>query len=105
MTELRIRVRGIIKDRLEQIKKDTGQSINAIVINALYRQLIIDKVIKYWELDNIVKPDPHYETINKLPEDFSDVDTTSQEFINARQGGGTVVMWTKEDEKPRGNKC
>ena len=71
MTELRIRVRGIIKDRLEQIKKDTGQSINAIVINALYRQLIIDKVIKYWELDNIVKPDPHYENINKLPEDMN----------------------------------
>ena len=99
ITELRIRVRGIIKDRLEQIKKDTGQSINAIVINALYRQLIIDKVIKYWELDNIVKPDPHYETINKMPDEaielnkFCDGDSCEVDYSKKRHGsvGGHIL--------------
>ena len=90
-------MRGIIKDRLEQIKKDTGQSINAIVINALYRQLIIDKVIKYWELDNIVKPDPHYENINKLPEDlkFCDGDKCEIEY----------PPWGGEAKAQKGDKC
>ena len=87
---------------MEQIKKDTGQSINAIVINALYRQLIIDKVIKYWELDNIVKPDPHYENINKLPEDVIEL-TTTDNFTE------TEMKYIKQPYidliKKKGDKC
>jgi len=69
MTELRIRVKDTIKDKLEQLKEKTGLSINYYVNYAIVKQLIMDKLLKHWEYMDMSKPDPHYEVYNKLPED------------------------------------
>ena len=70
MTELRIRVKDVIKSRLEELKDLTGLSINYYVNYAIVKQLIMDRILKGWEFENMAKKDPHYENINKLPEDL-----------------------------------
>ena len=70
MTELRIRVKPLVKERLEKLKEKTGLSINYYVNYAVVKQLLLDSIIKHWEYENMAKKDPHYENINKLPEDL-----------------------------------
>ena len=67
MTELRIRVKDKIKDFLEEIKEERGFSINFQVNFAIFKYLILDVRVPYWKLDD--RPDPHYETINKMPDE------------------------------------
>ena len=71
MTEIRIRVKPIIKDSLEELKEKTGFSINFQVNLAIYKYLILDLKVPYWKLDD--RPNPHYAEINKLPEDSKEV--------------------------------
>ena len=68
MTELRIRVKEVVKNRLEELKIKTGLSINYYVNYAIVKQLILDSILKYWEVDD--RPDPHYEYDNKLPDEL-----------------------------------
>ena len=70
MTELRIRVKDVIKDRLEELKKEAGLSINYYVNYAIVKQLMLDKILRYWELDD---KKPQYENIVKFPEEAKDV--------------------------------
>jgi len=80
LTELRIRVKDTIKDKLEQLKNKTGLSINYYVNYAIVKQLIMDKLLLHWEYDNMIKTDPHYEVYNKLPEDAKYCDGDSCEI-------------------------
>ena len=82
MTELRIRVKPLVKERLEELKKKTGLSINYYVNYAVVKQLLLDKIIKHWEYNNITKPDPHYEYINKMPDEvkFCDGDSCEVDY-------------------------
>ena len=66
--EIRIRVKPIVKELLEDNKEKYGFSINFQVTWAIYKYLVIDTNAPLWKLDD--RPDPHYETINKLPEDL-----------------------------------
>ena len=52
---------------LEANKKKYGFSFNFQINFAIFKYLILDSRIPYWKLDD--RPDPHYEDINKLPED------------------------------------
>ena len=79
-SEIRIRVKPIIKEKLVKLKEKTGLSINYYVNYAVVKQLLLDSILKLWEYDNIYKPDPHYETINKLPEDLKFCDGDSCEM-------------------------
>ena len=56
-----------------QLKEKTGLSMNHYINYAIVKQLIMDKLLLYWEYDNMTKKDPHYETINKLPENMKEV--------------------------------
>ena len=51
MIELRIRVKPIIKDKLVKMKDKTGLSINFQINFALFKYLILDVKVPYWELD------------------------------------------------------
>ena len=77
-SELRIRVKPVIKEQLELIKKRTGLGLNFQVNFAIFKYLLLDLKIPYWKLDP--RPDPHYETINKLPEDLKFCDGDSCEM-------------------------
>lgn len=66
-SEIRIRVKPIIKEMLESNKEKYGFSINFQVNFAIFSYLIIDTKVPYWKLDD--RPDPHYETINKMPDE------------------------------------
>ena len=66
-SEIRIRVKPNVKEMLEANKEKYGFSINFQVTWAIYKYLVIDTNAPLWKLDS--RPDPHYETINKLPED------------------------------------
>ena len=74
-SELRIRVKPNVKEMLETIKNDRGFSINFQVNFAIFKYLVLDAKVPLWKLDD--RPDPHYETINKLPEE-------TKEAINNR---------------------
>ena len=78
-SELRIRVKPLVKERLEEFKVKTGMSINSIVNWALVKFMIMEKFIKVFEYENMTRPNPHYETINKLPEDLKFCDGDSCE--------------------------
>ena len=67
-SEIRIRVKPNVKEMLEANKEKYGFSINFQVNFAIFKYLILDSRIPYWKLDT--RPDPHYEDINKLPEDI-----------------------------------
>ena len=69
-SEIKIRVKQIIKDKLFQAKKKTGLSVNFQINFAIFKYLILDIKVPFWELDP--RPDPKYQTINKLPEDMND---------------------------------
>ena len=69
-SEIRIRVKPNVKEMLEVNKEKYGFSINFQVNFAIFKYLILDSRIPYWKLDT--RPDPHYEDINKLPEDMID---------------------------------
>ena len=114
MTELRIRVKPIIKEQLEEIKKKTGLSISFQTNFALFKYLVLDIKVPYWKLDT--RPDPHYEVINKLPEDlkFCDGDRCELPFVEKSVDGCVVSQRVSEplkksnistDSKPRGDKC
>ena len=77
MSELRIRVKPIIKNKLEELKKKTGLGMNHIVNWALVKFMITEKLITIFEYDNEGKIDPHYEYENKLPEDIKYCDGDS----------------------------
>lgn len=70
--EIRIRVKPNVKEMLEDNKEKYGFSINFQVNFAIFKYLILDSRTPYWKLDT--RPDPHYETINKLPEDYWNAD-------------------------------
>jgi len=53
---------------LEKIKEEAGFSINFQVNFAIFKYLVLDTKVPLWKLDD--RPDPHYETINKMPDDF-----------------------------------
>ena len=80
MSEIRIRVKPNVKEMLEANKEKYGFSINFQVNFAIFKYLILDSRTPYWKLDT--RPDPHYETINKLPEDLK-------------------IDYLKETEKPK----
>ena len=114
MTELRIRVKDLIKTRLEELKKKTGLSINYYVNYAIVKQLLLDEIIIYWEYDNITKKDPHYEYINKLPEDLKFCDGDSCELPFGEKLEGRIEEMKPDcseyddpitNSKPRGDKC
>ena len=79
-SELRIRVKPKIKEMLEVNKEKYGFSFSFQVNFALFKYLILDCKVPYWKLDP--RPDPHYEEINKLPED-------------------SKIDYLKETEKPK----
>jgi len=85
MTELRIRVKPVVKELLETIKEKNGFSINFQVNFAIFKYLALDTKVPLWKLDD--RPKPHYEVINKLPEDLKFCDGDSCEI------------------DPRGDKC
>ena len=85
MTEIKIRVKPIIKDKLSQLKEKTGLSINFQINFAIFKYLILDTKVPYWELDK--RPDPGYDMVNKLPEELKFCDGDSCEI------------------DPRGDKC
>ena len=81
--EVRIRVPIIISERLWDLKKETGLSINYYVNYALTKQLFLDKIIKRWELNFKPKKQKELDAyINKLPEDLK-------------------IDYLKETEKPK----
>ena len=80
LTEIKIRVKEVIKDKLVRIKEKTGLSFNYQINFAIFKYLILDTKVPFWELDT--RPDPHYEDINKLPED-------------------SKIDYLKETEKPK----
>lgn len=102
MTELRIRVKPIIKEFLESIKDKNGFSINFQVNFAIFKYLILDVRVPYWKLDD--RPDPHYETINKMPDE-------ANELPLVEKSGSVSISITPvrddriTDSKPRGDKC
>ena len=53
---------------LEANKEKYGFSINFQVNFAIFKYLILESRVPYWKLDT--RPDPHYEDINKLPEEI-----------------------------------
>ena len=73
-SEIRIRVKPNVKEMLEANKEKYGFSINFQVNFAIFKYLILDSRIPYWKLDT--RPDPHYEDINKLPEDVNELRRT-----------------------------
>ena len=79
-SEIRIRVKPIVKELLEANKKKYGFSFNFQITFAIFKYLVLDVKVPYWKLDP--RPDPHYETINKLPEDlkFCDSDRCEIDF-------------------------
>ena len=79
-SEIRIRVKPNVKEMLEANKEKYGFSINFQVNFAIFKYLILDSRTPYWKLDT--RPDPHYEDINKLPED-------------------SKIDYLKETEKPK----
>ena len=79
-SEIRIRVKPNVKEMLEANKEKYGFSINFQVNFAIFKYLILDSRTPYWKLDT--RPDPHYEDINKLPEDLK-------------------IDYLKETEKPK----
>lgn len=52
MSELKIRVKPVVKKRLEELKSHSGLSINYYVNYAIVKQLVLDRILKYWELDD-----------------------------------------------------
>ena len=85
MTELRIRVKPIVKELLETIKEKNGFSINFQVNFAIFKYLALDLKVPYWKLDT--RPDPHYEAINKLPEELKFCDGDRCEIEYNKWGG------------------
>ena len=81
-SEIRIRVKPIVKEMLENNKEKYGFSINFQVNFAIFKYLILELNVPLWKLDK--RPDPHYETINKLPEDlkFCDGDSCTINSFN-----------------------
>jgi len=73
MTEIRIRVRPIVKEKLKEFKEKTGLSINYLVNWALVKFMVTEGIIKLWEYESNPNS-PHYAEMNKLPEDMKEVD-------------------------------
>ena len=73
MTELRIRVKEVIKDKLEQLKEKTGLSMNYYVNYAIVKQLIMDKLLLHWEYMDITDIKPQYEDIVKYPDEAQEL--------------------------------
>ena len=69
-SEIKIRVKPIIKEKLVQLRDKTGLSVNFQINFAIFKYLILDTKVPLWEIDK--RRDPHYENINKLPEDMND---------------------------------
>ena len=72
-SEIRIRVKPLIKDKLLELKNKTGLGMNHIVNWALVKFMIMEKLITVFEYDNYGNTNPQYEDINKLPEDTKEV--------------------------------
>ena len=71
-SEIRIRVKPNVKEMLEANKEKYGFSINFQVNFAIFKYLVLDTKVPLWKLDT--RPDPHYEDINKLPEDMKNIE-------------------------------
>ena len=101
MTELRIRVKPIVKERLELLKEKMGLDINGVVNWALVKFMITEGLIKFWEYENVAKKDPHYENINKLPEDlkFCDGDSCEIDYDKYKGNRKELVDWNERGEK------
>ena len=115
-SEIRIRVKPIVKELLEANKEKYGFSINFQVNFAIFKYLVLEVRVPLWKLDN--RPDPHYETINKMPDEaielnkFCDVDSCEIPFNEKSDIGlerlftsGDLDARTNTDSKPRGDKC
>ena len=114
-SEIRIRVKPIVKELLETNKDKYGFTINFQVNFAIFKYLVLDTKVPLWKLDT--RPDPHYEVINKLPEDlkFCDGDRCELPFgekieeSSVRLKGIPQQRLEAEDHetisRPRGDKC
>ena len=80
MSELRIRVKPIVKEKLLKFKEETGLSINYIVNWALVKFMIMEQIMHPWEYEKR-KNNTHYEYINKLPDDlkYCDINPNNEE--------------------------
>ena len=120
-SEIKIRVKEIIKDKLVKVKEKTGLSINYQVNFAIFKYLILDTKVPFWEIDT--RPDPHYDVVNKLPEElkFCDGDSCKVPFNEKSDRGVNGIMSSPignppgetgdsgsnpdSDSKIRGDKC
>ena len=87
---------------MEELKKETGLSINYYVNYAIVKQLVLDKILRYWELDD---KKPQYENIVKFPEEaielnkFCDGDSCEIPFMTAVE---VVDFLFKGNKNPKG---
>ena len=87
-----------MKDLLEAIKEKNGFSINFQINFAIFKYLALDTKVPLWKLEDRI--DPHYETINKMPDEamelnkFCDGDRCEIDYAN-----------TDSQEYFRGEKC
>ena len=122
MIELRIRVKPAVKELLETIKEKNGFSINFQVNFAIFKYLALDTKVPLWKLDS--RPDPHYETINKMPDEVNELPFGEKGMVKKRIGddccvdkpepirlsNNEKVLYVKEGmpsihSKSRGDKC
>ena len=110
MSEIRIRVKPNVKEMLEANKEKYGFSINFQVNFAIFKYLALDTNVPLWKLDD--RPDPHYETINKIPEDFKeDNETLKRKYPVLKPNEAYKHCYVDSCEilsdwmKKRGDKC
>lgn len=104
MTELRIRVKPVVKELLESIKEKNGFSINFQVNFAIFKYLALDTKVPLWKLDD--RPNPHYEYINKMPDEVNELPFNEKLGDSNRLGNKTCKdTYLPTDSKPRGDKC
>lgn len=100
-------MKDVIKEALENIKIKTGLGLNFQVNFAIYKYLILDVKIPMWKIDD--RPDPHYETINKMPDEaielnkFCDGDSCEPSPYKEEWVKDMPILKTKLIKK--GDKC
>ena len=102
-SEIKIRVKEIIKDKLVQVKEKTGLSINYQVNFAIFKYLILDTKVPFWEIDT--RPDPHYDVVNKLPEELKFCDGDKCEIEEFRDMDGKLYHARMKPKNIIGDKC
>ena len=106
-SEIRIRVKPNVKEMLEANKEKYGFSINFQVNFAIFKYLILDSRTPYWKLDT--RPNPHYETINKLPEDvkYCDSDRCEIDYLKTTEKPNPkpLIYANQDKDDLRGDKC